>query len=378
MSQPVWTWNRIKDEWLGDAIIAMPRAVIVDAFNRAERLLGATWLSKARPSAGTTGVPWTLHVASAGVLLGLAEQLPGGDMLIAEARAGRDEIWSELEAIQLIQRTAPYVTIRVRPKVLVRGKEKVPDFAAREVGRGPLTYVEVTTPERSLEHRRLEARIFELAGLIESVPGHYAIEVFLRRAPIDTEYMAINARIRQLATVPGAYEEELPDGLGRIFANQHLPGQFVAESHGEDTSRPRLGIVRASIEGRVGIGRDIVVRVPFTDDRADSILRREARQLPEEGPGIVMFDVQYSQVSAWTSMIERRFLSGVHTRVSAAVLFASGIEQGPRGEQSRPIARLVRNDNAKVAVPLWAEGLRRFAGRDARPRLVTVTRHARS
>jgi hypothetical protein len=90
-----------------------------------------------------------------------------------------------------------------------------------------------------------------------------------------------------------------------------------------------------------------------------------------------MFDVPHGQLSAWTAMIERRFLAGLHTRVSAAVLFASGLEHGPRGEESRPIVRLLRNPNAKVAVPLWSEGLRRFAGRDARRQLVTVTRHAR-
>jgi hypothetical protein len=90
-----------------------------------------------------------------------------------------------------------------------------------------------------------------------------------------------------------------------------------------------------------------------------------------------MFDIRHEQLSAWRALIERRFLSGLHTRVSAAVLFASGIEHGPRGEESRQIVRLVRNPNAKVAVPLWSEGLRRFDGRDARRQLVKVTRHAR-
>lgn len=372
-----WTWVKIRREWLGDARISIAPRTVVDAFARVERLLGAEWLNRARPPAGTTGIPWTLHVASAGVLLGLAEQLPGGDVLIAEARAGRREVWSELEGIQLIRRTAPYVTIRVRIKVPVRGKVKVPDFAVRDGSRDPFTFVEVTTPERSLEHQRLQARMSEMAGLIESIPGHYAIEVFLRRVPTDVEWAALGSRIRQIATVTGAYEEELPDGLGRIFANQHPPGQFVAEDHGEETPQPRFGIIRAVIEGRVGNGRDIAVRVPFTDDRADSILKREARQLPVEGPGLVMFDVQHDQLGGWAKMIERRFLAGMHTRVTAAVLFSSGIESGLHGEELRTAALLVRNPNAKVGVPLWAEGLRQFDRRDVLPRLAAVTRHAR-
>jgi hypothetical protein len=75
--------------------------------------------------------------------------------------------------------------------------------------------------------------------------------------------------------------------VGTLYLNHTQPGMVIADDHGEPHA-PMVGIARSHMEeGRL---RHVAVRVAFSDDRADEFLRKEAKQLPKDAPGVVMID----------------------------------------------------------------------------------------
>ena len=133
------------------------------------------------------------------------------------------------------------------------------------------------------------------------------------------------------------------------------PGQVVLDDHGEPY-RPQLGAAR--VVASTGEGgephRHIAVRIAYTDDRAEAFLRSEARQLPKNAPGLIMIDTgdAVGALKRWEPVLVGRFRPAQHTRVSAVVLFRSGLlaEDPPRLHVE---AKLVRNEFAKHQLSTW-------------------------
>jgi hypothetical protein len=48
-----WTWDEINGDWLLGNRLALPPDAIVEAFNRAEKVLGREWIEAARMQSGT-------------------------------------------------------------------------------------------------------------------------------------------------------------------------------------------------------------------------------------------------------------------------------------------------------------------------------------
>jgi hypothetical protein len=63
------------------------------------------------------------------------------------------------------------------------------------------------------------------------------------------------------------------------------------------------------------------VRMPFADQRADDFLRKEARQLPNDAPSLIMVEMSRAPggFRSWEPILEGRFQPTVHTRVGASV-----------------------------------------------------------
>ncbi len=95
-------------------------------------------------------------------------------------------------------------------------------------------------------------------------------------------------------------------------------GPIVPDDHGEER-RPRIG--QAKIKTR-----RVVVRLPFSDERAENLLRRESAQLPTEGPGLIVVHMGNAPgvFISWEPLLRRRFQPTVHTRVGAVCLFSAG------------------------------------------------------
>jgi len=367
-----WTWDEIKRVWLRDVQITDPPAEVwVDHFNVVERYFGRDWLDHSRFKNGveTWGPEPALYLGSQGARLACLDGVPGADHLIERLRRRDDDAWAELTALWLLKSADLDVLIEVEPRV--PGLSSVPDFRARR-GSDVWTYVEVTQPNMSEEHQRLNQILARLGGLLDAVPGRYALEVFLRRAPSTDELQFITRRIPDICRMDGLYVEELPQGLGTLYLNETAPGRVELRDHGEEY-RPRLG--RAN--SRVGNGvaqRHIAIRLAFTDERAEAFLDSEARQLPKDAPGLIMIQTSGATgaFKQWEPTLRRRLRPKLHTRVSGICLFQSGMVPTEKGEAWRPESRTLVNPNAPLQLPAWVvTNLGRFPPMDAEDLIAT-------
>jgi hypothetical protein len=237
--------------------------------------------------------------------------------------------------------------------VRVSGAERKPDFRAR-TDNGLWTYVEVTAPQRSQATKRILQCLERIGSLVQRVEGHYALEVFLRREPSDTELEHLSRAIPELCGREGMHDEELPGGLGRLRLNHTAPGQVVLNLPKGEEDTPRLG----RLDRRMGPDDDrhIAVRIAYTDERADEFLRTEARQLPTEAPGLIMIRTSGAP-GGWRSreaLLRRRFTPDSHTRVSGICLFHSGlVGTAGREEEWRLETKLILNPHAALPLPDW-------------------------
>jgi len=119
-------------------------------------------------------------------------------------------------------------------------------------------------------------------------------------------------------------------------------------------ARPRMAISRAVV-GPDEINRQIVVRVPFADERAEDILAVEARQLPKQESGVVMVDAtrQRMAFSSWPGRIPQRFTPVQHTRVAGVILFAFATIPTSEGLAWLPSVVLLSNPHATKPLAGW-------------------------
>ena len=293
------------------------------------------------------------------------EHAANTDGLIERIGDRRDDAWAELCAAYLLTSGRPDVSIECEPEILVGGRNRKCDLGIRLAG-DPWTYVEVTVASRNSAAQTAILRSLERLGdLVRECAGNYALEVYLHREPEAGELDLIEDQIRQYTHVyPELAEIELPSGLGTLYWNQQPPGAVVLDNHGE-LYRPGLAI--ASAAAGDGEHRHILVRWPYTDMRAEDMLTAEARQLPADGPGIVMIQVSgaVGAMKVWRPIIENRFRPTMHTRVSAVCLFRSSIIPADAGESWEPECQIILNPYARAPLAGWIiSQLERFPARD--------------
>jgi hypothetical protein len=220
--------------------------------------------------------------------------------------------------------------------------------------------VEVTQASTSKAQADVQRGLDRLTSLVNTCEGSFALEVFLKREPTADEIEAIATEIVSRNGDVGTESTEFADDLGTLYWNVESPGTATLDDHGQPYA-PQLGAMRVSMHGEVR--RHIMVRWPFTDERAVNFLRHEAAQLPKVGPGLIMIHTSgaVGALKAWRSLIERRFQPNIYTRVSAVCLFDSAQWPTPDGEEWRPQTKLIPNPYARLALPKWiSRQLERF------------------
>lgn len=357
-----YTWQEIQSDWLVGGILALGPEEVEASFNRAVEKFGREWIEASRTTnrVVSRGVQPTLKIATLGLMLQVLDQASDPSSLLEKIRDRQEDAWAELCAIYLVCSDKPDSAIELEPEITGGDRDSRPDFRVRS-GDEPWTYAEVTVASRDSDAQRPILRSMErLTNLVTECTGNYALEAYLRREPQANELGLIEAQIREHHLSAGIAEVELPSGLGTLYWNQHPPGFIVLDSHGEPY-RPRLTVVKASIIDDER--RHIIVRWPFTDMRAETMLRRKARQLPADGPGIVMIQVSEAvgAMRAWQGIVQRRFNAGVHTRVSAVCLFRSSVQSSESGDHWVPECKVILNPRARVPLANWiTEQLERF------------------
>ncbi len=351
-----WKWEDIKSDWLAGGRLALAPEDVVDAFNRVERAFGRDWIKSSRMSYGSParGTAPTLHIVTMGQRIASLDGVTGAEALLERLRQNDPSAYAEGAAIYLLQSGQTDVSVELAPSVVVGDRLRQPDFRARHKDEA-WTYVEVTQPDVSEAHKRIDTILARLTNLLRSVKKPFALEVFLRREPTKSELEYLAERIPAFCAVDGTNSEVLPESLGLLFRNYSKPGEVVLQEHKGEEKRPRLVRVQA-IRGPTEPHRHVVVRMAFADERAEAFLKKEARQLPTDAPGLIMVHMFRAPggFKHWEPLLRRRFQPTLHTRVSAICLFESGLEPTANGEAWIPRAKLLLNPHARLLLPSWA------------------------
>jgi hypothetical protein len=352
MNATTWTLDEIARDWLAGSVIAVPPEQMVAAFDRCERVFGREWINQSRGT--SVGASPTLHVVTIGQRLASLDGVPATETLIEKLAKGDPSATAELHGIHLL-RSPGQTTVELFPKVIVGDREREPDLRIRR-DEGAWVYVEITQTDVSEAYERASEVLNKLSAVIESIARPFDLEVFLRREPTDVEVDSALDAVLSLCRARSSGCEELQDGLGMLFLEETPSGPVTPDDHGEEP-RPRLGKARVKIEHGVQTRR-VVVRLPYSDERAENLLRRESAQLPADGPGLVMVHMGNAPggFKSWDPLIRRRFQPAIHTRVGGVCLFSAGTLLVESGIARLSQTKLLLNPHTRTALPPWIEG----------------------
>jgi hypothetical protein len=349
-----WSLEDIERGWIGGDVsaLAVPSSSVVAAFDLTERYLGRMWIEKARIGSGniTWGPVPTLRIVNMGQKLAVLNNVNAPERLLDRIRNDDLSAEGELTAIYLLRCRNPGAAVELYPKV----GEREADFRVKAPDDQLWTYVEVTQLSESEHRERVSEIMKQIAAAVKQVRLQFALEVFLRRIPTQSEITEILAKIPELCTRSGTQREELSDTLGFLSLNQSEPGQVVTHSHSGEENVSRLGMATV-ISGPDEPTRHISVRMAFSDERAKAMLDAEAPQLAKDAPGLIMAGVGMATgaMKTWEPLLQRRFQPQIHTRVGGVCLWMGGLFLTPKGEDQLFDSKLIINPHAKFPIPKW-------------------------
>lgn len=357
-----WSIERIKKELLlGEASgVALTTEVLVETVNRVAQTLGAGWIESEVST--VRGMAPAMNVIGMGFRLAAIENLAQADKLITNLRRRDQNADAELTAVYLFRSIAPSTELELYPPV----GDRQADFRMRQADDRQWTTVEVTQPASSQERQRIEGILRRLTSAFEKMEHSFSLHILFRREPTDSEIEILCDRLPEFCRLPGQPSAQLvPAGLGFLFLNHAEIGKLLLCEVPELADVPMIGVT-AFFTSPSGGGphHQVSVQIPFKDERAEEILRSEARQLPKDEPGLVMINVSTSkkEILVWGSLIERRFQPNIHTRVSGVCLFSGGMV--PVGNQFGWLlqTKLLLNQYAKIHLPDWIGETIKIAG----------------
>ena len=328
----------IEERWLASGAVAVGVDRLVDSFGRVELVLGRPWLDSSLAS-GTVGPAVTLPVHMLGEHLAAIEHALDKEKLVARLLKGDRAAFSELHAIALCVPN-DRVEIEIEPPIIVGNGPRVPDFRVRMHGE-PWVHVEVTAPTASETALAAQGAASELVRIATLRDG-MTIQVRFRREPLESDQQAAAEDLDAIQL--GAVIDRA------MFVMHASPATHeVAPIGGDESGRPIYGCMTGLVDGDRRSA--IVVRVPYTDERAQQVLDAEAKQLPKEGPGLVCVLTTYG--AYWSDLIERSYSPKIRRRISGALLFQSGIRGSESGYRLPTTGRLVANRHARTPLPDW-------------------------
>ena len=342
-----WTVDKIEQQLLAAEIgsVNFPESNVVDAVNRAERILGEEWIEA--QTRNQKGLASAMRIVGMGLRLGIIEHLPGNKELLHKLGKQDPSADSELTGIHLLRSKFPDVEVELFPSV----GNRIADFRVRR-GLEEWTTVEVAQASESVEHKHLNEMLRRLTAAFRSLNIPFALEVIFSREPTDTEFVQLVSALPQFCIEGGTKTARLNDELGVLLLN-HVPvGQMPHSSVEGLDDLPYVGL-------SVFFRKDQVVtaKIAFSDDRAERMLREQSAQLPKGKRGLIMIagPSSESELRVWQPLILRRFQPDIHTRIGAVCLFEGGMV--PSGNKTcwEIQAHLILNPHATSPLPTWIE-----------------------
>ena len=348
-----WSIERFERDLLSGPIdsIAVPSNEILESLDRVEDVLGSEWI-KSKGSA--KGLGPAIHIFGTGLRLASLEHLDNTHELIRKLQLNDPSADTELTAIHLLRSNNHSVSVELYPSV----GSKVADFRVRRPSE-EWTTVEVTQAGTSSEHKRIYAIVGQLVHVFRHVESAFSLEVIFQREPTEKEISLLCAGLPELCQRSRQERYSLINGLGFLFLNHAAVGHLPHSKVPEIATVPMIGLATFFATDRV-----VSVSIPFADKRAEAFLRKEARQLPKSGSGLIMIAGISSakELGVWKPLIESRFRPSIHTRVSGVCLFDGGMVQAGNLYSWGIEAHMVSNPYSQSRLPDWIRAVIPFGG----------------
>jgi len=345
------TWEEIEKRWLGESRISLSSEAILSAFQTVEQALGSDYLEFRLAHGGSTGSIPTYGIVDLGQQLAALNKCKNSSSLLSKLRSGELSAFAELTAMHILDDA--FAQFEYEPEVRVKERIRKPDFRLKS-NDSEWLYVEVARADISEMQTHMASLREPFFALIE-IMKEFALEVYLTREPTDTELKDLVSHARKLCLGEAAQIEKISDvGYIKIEHVVPLPPTIIPTTFPDEPIRPMLG--KASIKGGGPEPvRLVSVRIAYSDERAEEFLRGEAKQLPTDAPGLIMFDVTRapSGPKTWTPLLRRRLQPNINTRVSGICMFHAGHEP-PEGAIIHR-STLLKNPHSHLELPDWID-----------------------
>jgi hypothetical protein len=275
----------------------------------------------------------------------------GAEALYKRLSQGDRAAESELTAACLFRSRRQTAEVEFGPQIVLGSRRRCPDLRIRDGG-APWTYVEVTQLNRSTASDRAQGLLTRITNELIVLKRPIVLEIVFWREPLAAEEDEL---IRQACDACNSPDERRHDlaGLASLLVKSGNSAAVVP-SILPPNAGTHMSIAR-TVGGSGEVNRQILVRVPFADQRAETILTSEARQLPKNESGLVMVDVtaQPTAFASWPELVPRRFSGRQHTRVGGVLLFMTAVRPTDSGMALLPHLNLIPNPHARVPLPAW-------------------------
>jgi len=353
-------FDEIQYEWFGGEHLYWDPDDVERAFAIAEEIRGHEWVLGPNFDLGTAPLPGLgrrggfsqfLRVYWFGKRMQAVAGVPGADSLLERLLADDAAAGSELTAVHLLRSQRPDTEVEVGPAVTVGQRQRRPDFRIRRT-LDVWTYVEVTQLNRSVASTRMQQLLQHVADQVMSILQPFLLEIVFWRAPTQAEEDEVLVQARDACLASDGHRRDIGD-VASVLVKSGDSAVIVPSILPQDDGT-RMSLSK-SIVGPAQPNRQIVVRVPFADERAEDILTAEAKQLPRNECGLVMVDVsaQPTAFDSWAELMLRRFTPQQHTRVAGVILFMFAIRSTDHGLAWLPHVKLISNPHAWMPLPAW-------------------------
>jgi hypothetical protein len=342
------SWDQVEKEWLFGQSISLDQAEVLARFKLIEDTLGAEYLIGLRTGGLTPPILRAMLLADK---LRTISDCEGTGELLAKVKQNEPSAYSELTAAFLLR--VPGTTIEFGPEVSVKTKTKRPDFRIKSA-EGEWLYVEVASPNESELQRKAQLIVGTLAKRLAGSSAEIVLDCILLKEPSAKEIDGLCDDIGNFVRDTSPSIHNIPE-LCVVAINQTAPGQAVINDYGAP-SQTRIAVSTFLVDAGQ-TKKTVTVRIPFEDKRAAIFITHEARQLPIDSPGLVMFDMNAATTGTniWQQLIRRRLQPRQHTRVSAVCLFTGNFMLTEKGLGWFPHAVFIRNEYARITIPEWIQ-----------------------
>lgn len=350
-----WTLDEIEREWLGGQRLQLPPEDVERAFATAERVRGREWVLSTTSVAGG-GRQWGLdpffRVYAFGKHLQGLDGVLGASELLARLLDYDGAAESELAAVSLLRAQRLGTEVEIGPEVVVGDRNRRPDFRIR-VPMAPWTYVEVTQLGRSGASTRTQELLRRVGIHLISILQPFLLEIVFWRDPVEEGEEGELVRQASEACRAADGQKRTIGDLACLLVKSGDPRLVIPSILPED-NKTHMGFAM-SVAGLGEPNRQILVRVPFADQRAETVLTKEAKQLPKDESGLIMVDVgrQVTAFASWAELVPLRFTPTQHTRVGGVLLFMTATTMTTRGIVWAPYLKLIPNPHARIPLPGW-------------------------